>query len=65
MGSEMCIRDSALDILAVPKVVSIIHQQNARSHRVAARLGAVKGPRVELKGAIMDLYAWPGKRPEL
>lgn len=52
------------DVLAMPRIVSIIQQENVRSQRVAARLGAVKGPRVELMGKIMDVYAWSGKRPE-
>jgi RimJ/RimL family protein N-acetyltransferase len=54
----------AWNILALPRVVSIVQQENVRSHRVAARLGAVKGPRVELMGKIMDVYAWTGRQPE-
>lgn len=50
----------AWQVLAAPRVVSIIQQENLRSHRVAARLGAVKGPRVELMGKIMDVYSWTG-----
>jgi RimJ/RimL family protein N-acetyltransferase len=50
----------AWDVLAAPRIVSIIQQENLRSHRVAARLGAVKGPRVELLGKIMDVYSWTG-----
>lgn len=52
------------DVLAIPRIVSIIQQENVRSQRVADRLGAVKGPRVELMGKIMDVYAWSGRRPE-
>lgn len=52
------------DVLAMPRIVSIIQQENVRSQRVAARLGAVKGARVELMEKMMDVYAWSGRRPE-
>jgi [ribosomal protein S5]-alanine N-acetyltransferase len=50
----------AWEVLSVPRVVSIVQRENVRSHRVAERLGAVKGSAVELAGKIMDLYSWSG-----
>lgn len=51
----------AREVLAVPRIVSVVQRENVRSHRVAARLGGVKGTAVELLGKIMDLYEWPGR----
>jgi [ribosomal protein S5]-alanine N-acetyltransferase len=50
----------AWEVLSAPRVVSIVQRENLRSHRVAERLGAVKGGAVELAGKIMDLYSWLG-----
>lgn len=54
----------AREVLALPRIVSVVQRENVRSHRVAARLGGVQDTAVELMGKIMDLYEWPGRVAE-
>jgi len=49
----------ARDTLALSRVISIIHPDNARSQRVAGRFGLELRSRVELMGLPYDLYTWP------
>jgi [ribosomal protein S5]-alanine N-acetyltransferase len=42
------------------RIVSLIDPDNARSHRVASSLGAVRVDGVRAFGRMLDRYAWPG-----
>jgi len=54
-----CVRDYARDILRLPYAISAIHPQNARSRRVAERLGARVAGQMEAVGLTWDRYLWP------
>ncbi|HEV2272128.1 MAG TPA: GNAT family N-acetyltransferase [Steroidobacteraceae bacterium] len=49
----------ARDVLRLPRVVSLIHPENARSLRVAQRFGAQREDRVEVRSRPYDRFAWP------
>jgi RimJ/RimL family protein N-acetyltransferase len=50
----------ACSALNTPRVVSLIHADNERSLRVAARLGLHRERCVEVTGRAFDQYVWPG-----
>jgi ribosomal-protein-alanine N-acetyltransferase len=54
-----CVRDYARDVLLLSYVVSAILPQNARSRRVAERLGARAAGQMEVAGRTFDRYVWP------
>jgi RimJ/RimL family protein N-acetyltransferase len=54
-----CVRDYARNVLRLSYVVSAIHPQNARSRRVAERLGACADGQMEVVGLAWDRYVWP------
>jgi [ribosomal protein S5]-alanine N-acetyltransferase len=53
-----CVRDYARDALRLPYVVSAILTQNARSRRLAERLGARADGQMQIVGLIFDRYVW-------
>ena len=56
------VRAWAFDSYAFPRLVSFIVPSNARSIRVAEKLGAVRDGSVELRGTIADV--WAHRRPD-
>ena len=50
----------ACSALNASRVVSVIHPDNERSLRLAARLGLRRERRVEVMERALDLYVWPG-----
>jgi ribosomal-protein-alanine N-acetyltransferase len=54
-----CVRDYARDVLLLSYAVSAILPQNARSRRVAERLGARAAGQMEVAGRTFDRYVWP------
>jgi RimJ/RimL family protein N-acetyltransferase len=54
-----CLRDYARDVLHLTYAVSVIHPQNARSRRVAERLGVRPAGQLEVLGLTWDRYVWP------
>ena len=54
-----CVRDYARDVLRLPYTISAILPQNARSRRVAERLGARAAGQMEVVGLAWDRYLWP------
>jgi RimJ/RimL family protein N-acetyltransferase len=54
-----CVRDYAGDVLRLPYAVSAILPQNARSRRVAERLGAQAAGQMDVVGRTFDRYLWP------
>jgi ribosomal-protein-alanine N-acetyltransferase len=58
-ATEGCVRDYAHDVLRWPYSVSAILPQNARSRRVAERLGARFGGQMEVVGVPWDRYVLP------
>ncbi len=55
-----CVFAYVSSALNAPRVVSLIHADNARSLRVAARLGLRREGCVEVMDRAFDLYVWPG-----
>ena len=53
-----CVRDYARDVLRLSYVVSAILPQNARSRRVAERLGARAAGQMDVVGLTWDRYVW-------
>jgi [ribosomal protein S5]-alanine N-acetyltransferase len=54
-----CVSDYARDVLRLPRVVSLIHPENARSLRVAQRFGVRREDTVEVLSRLYDRFAWP------
>jgi RimJ/RimL family protein N-acetyltransferase len=54
-----CVRDYARDVLRLSYAVSAILPGNARSQRVAERLGARAEGQMEVVGLTWDRYVWP------
>jgi RimJ/RimL family protein N-acetyltransferase len=54
-----CVRDYARDVLRLSYAISAISPQNARSRRVAERLGARAADQMEVVGLTWDRYVWP------
>jgi RimJ/RimL family protein N-acetyltransferase len=54
-----CVRDYARDVLRLPYAISAILPQNARSRRVAERLGARAVSQMDVVGLTWDRYLWP------
>jgi RimJ/RimL family protein N-acetyltransferase len=54
-----CVRDYARDVLRLSHAISVILPANARSRRVAERLGAQAAGQMEVKGLTFDRYVWP------
>jgi ribosomal-protein-alanine N-acetyltransferase len=54
-----CVRDYARDVLALSYVVSAILPQNARSRRVAKRLGARAVGQMHVVGLTWNRWVWP------
>ncbi|HEY3912094.1 MAG TPA: GNAT family N-acetyltransferase [Stellaceae bacterium] len=54
-----CVRDYARDVLRLSYAVSAILPQNARSRRVAERLGVRAAGQMEAVGLTFDRYVWP------
>jgi RimJ/RimL family protein N-acetyltransferase len=54
-----CVFDYARNVLAVRRVVSLIHPKNSRSLRVAQRFGARREDTVEVLSRLYDRFAWP------
>jgi [ribosomal protein S5]-alanine N-acetyltransferase len=57
--AAQCVFAYARDTLRLKRVISVIHGDNVRSLRVAARCGLRRDGRVEVLGRTHDLYAWP------
>ncbi|HEY6516426.1 MAG TPA: GNAT family N-acetyltransferase [Steroidobacteraceae bacterium] len=53
-----CVLDYALDVLRLPRVVSVIRPENIRSLRVAQRLGAQHEDVVEVQSRLHDRVVW-------
>jgi RimJ/RimL family protein N-acetyltransferase len=53
------VRDWAFDRFAFPRLVSFIMPENARSRRVAEKLGAYQDGQVEIRGLRPDLWVHP------
>ena len=54
-----CVRDYARDVLRLPYAISVIHPQNARSRRVAERVGARAIGQMDVVGLTWDRWLWP------
>ena len=54
-----CVHDYARDVLRLTYAVSAILPQNARSRRLAERLGARAAGQMEAWGLTWDRYVWP------
>src|SRR5258708_37841742 len=54
-----CVRDYARDVLQLSYAVSAILPHNARSRRVAERLGAQVDGQMDVVGRTFDRYVWP------
>ena len=54
-----CVRDYARDVLRLSYAISAIVPQNARSRRVAERLGVRAAGQMEVLGLTWDRYVWP------
>jgi ribosomal-protein-alanine N-acetyltransferase len=54
-----CVLDYARNVLRLSYAVSAIQPQNARSRRVAERLGACAADQIEVVGLTWDRYVWP------
>jgi RimJ/RimL family protein N-acetyltransferase len=54
-----CVRDYARDVLRLPYAISMIHPQNARSRRVAERVGARATGQMDVVGLTWDRWLWP------
>jgi len=54
-----CVRDYARDVRRLTYAVSVILPQNARSRRVAERLGVRAAGQMEVLGLTWDRYVWP------
>lgn len=52
----------AVEVVGAKRVISLIHDGNVRSQRVAERLGGVRQPDIEFFGRTVRLYAYPAKR---
>jgi RimJ/RimL family protein N-acetyltransferase len=53
-----CVRDYARDVLRLSYAISAILPQNARSRRVAERLGACIDGQMDVVGRTFDRYLW-------
>ncbi|MGB6488960.1 MAG: GNAT family N-acetyltransferase [Steroidobacteraceae bacterium] len=54
-----CVFEYARDVVKLPRVVSLIHPENARSLRVAQRFGVQREDTVEVLSRLYDRFAWP------
>jgi [ribosomal protein S5]-alanine N-acetyltransferase len=54
-----CVFEYSRDVLKAPRVVSLIHPENARSLRVAQRFGAQREDVVEVMARRFERLAWP------
>jgi [ribosomal protein S5]-alanine N-acetyltransferase len=54
-----CVFEYVRDVLQVPRVVSLIHPENARSLRVAQRFGALREDTVEVMSRVYERFVWP------
>jgi RimJ/RimL family protein N-acetyltransferase len=54
-----CVLDYARDVLRLAYAISAIQPQNARSRRVAERLGARAAGQMDVVGLTWDRYVWP------
>ena len=54
-----CVRDYARDVRLLSYAISAILPQNARSRRVAERLGARAAGQMDVLGRTFDRYLWP------
>jgi ribosomal-protein-alanine N-acetyltransferase len=54
-----CVRDYARDVLLLSYAISAILPQNARSRRVAERLGARAAGQMDVLGRTFGRYLWP------
>lgn len=54
-----CVFDYARASLDWPRIVSVIHPDNARSLRVAERSGLRRDGQLEIMGQVMEQYVWP------
>jgi RimJ/RimL family protein N-acetyltransferase len=53
-----CVRDYARDVLRLSYAISAILPQNARSRRVAERLGASPAGQMDIAGRTFDRHVW-------
>ena len=60
--ASRCVFDYARDVLQLPRVVSLIHPQNARSLRLAQRFGVRHEDTVEVSSRLYERFAWPMAR---
>lgn len=54
-----CVFDYARDVLRFPRVISLIHPENARSLRLAQRFGVQHEDVVEVLSRPFDRFVWP------
>jgi RimJ/RimL family protein N-acetyltransferase len=54
-----CVFDYACSTLKLARVVSLIHPENLRSHRVAQRFGVRREDGVEVMGRYYERFVWP------
>jgi RimJ/RimL family protein N-acetyltransferase len=54
-----CVFDHARANLPWPRIVSVIHPDNARSLRVAERAGLRRDGQVDIMEQVMEQYVWP------
>lgn len=57
--AALACRDHALQVRGVPRVVSMIAAENARSLQVAARMGMKRVGQTTHAGMLLELYAYP------
>jgi RimJ/RimL family protein N-acetyltransferase len=58
------VRDHAFDTLGLPELISIVHPDNARSQRVAAKLGMTIVQRVHSPALSRDVDVWQLTPPD-
>ncbi len=57
--AAQCVFAYARDVLRLRRVISVIHVDNVRSHRVAERCGLRRDGQIEVAGQPLDVYVWP------
>ena len=57
--AALACRDHALQVMGVPRVVSMIGENNVRSLQVAARMGMKHVGQTTHAGMLLELYAYP------
>jgi RimJ/RimL family protein N-acetyltransferase len=54
-----CVRDYGCDVLPLTYAISVIHPHNARSRRVAERVGARAAGQMDVVSLTWDRWVWP------